>query len=350
MIITGKFKLCLLLVFINVQIFAGNKVIWSIGKVDNSYNEFALSPSGFKDFVPRGFGGANRYYVVGKSIPSKDWPYVLPGPKDDFAGYSYWAGLALRQLPIYFELDNINAEGICTLFIDIMEVSSENASLFRAVINGKPYNHQLQPGKSGNTPQNLNANPQTISFSFPIKELKKGINEIIFQNMTGSWCVFDAIRLDGPEELHLSNPGNTLLRSITFADFEMSKNKVSVQPLLMDLKQQEGHASITVVVDNKEIIKNIEPGHSVLELYFPAVSDERWSDVKIYIDGKLKFNEQRRRFPAIKIAPSDYVDQFMGTSGSRWMITPGPRHPMPMVQLSPNNEKSAWKAGYEYQI
>ena len=327
-----------------------NKPIWQIGEHDNTENEFALAQNDYESFVPEGFGGADRYYVVGKSIPSKDWPYVLPGPEDSFAGYGYWAGLALHRLPIYFELDKLTAEGTCTLVIDIMEVCSVNAPLFRAVINGKPYDHQLQPGRSGTPPKNLHANPQRISFSFPVKELRKGINEIIFQNMTGSWCVFDAIRLDSPEELRLSNPGNTLLRSITFADFEMEENAKSVQPLLVDISQQENHASIKVVVDNKEISKSIEPGHSILEFYFPSVSEERWSNVKIYIDGKLKFNEQRRRFPAKRIILSDYVDQFMGTSGSRWMITPGPRHPMPMVQLSPNNERWVWKAGYEYQI
>lgn len=80
------------------------------------------------------------------------------------------------------------------------------------------------------------------------------------------------------------------------------------------------------------------------------MSEEKWSDVKIYIDNKLKFNKRLPRFPAKKITFADYVDQFMGTSGSRWMITPGPRMPMPMIQLSPNNQKWVWKAGYEYQV
>lgn len=224
------------------------KLIWSIGNFDNSISEFALSPNNFKDFVPKGFGSSRNYYVVGESSPSDNFPYVLPGPEDDFAGYGYWSGLALHQLPIYFELDDLSIVGTCKLVIDIMEVSSENAPLFRAVINGKPYNHQLQPGQSGNIPHNLNANPQTISFSFPVNELKKGINEIIFQNMTGGWCVFDAIRLEGPKGLHLGNPGNTIIKSFAFADFEMDKNTKSVQPLLVDLRQQENRASIKVVV------------------------------------------------------------------------------------------------------
>jgi len=337
--------------FFNTQAQSlSHEAIWQIGVSDQSASEFALAQNDYEDFVPEGFGGVNRYYVIGKSIPSQDWPYILPGPKDGFAGYGYWSGLALHQLPIYFELKRITSDGFCTLIIDIMEVSSDDPPLFRAVINGKAYNHQLQPGKSGSIPKELNANPQSVSFSFPAKDLRKGINEIVFQNMTGKWCAFDAIRLEGPADFHPANPGNSILKSVAFAAFEMNKSAKSVQPLLVDIYQQEQNASIKVVVDNKTIRKLIEPGHSILEFYYPAVNKERLSDVKIFVDGKLKFEEQRRRFPAKRIALSDYVDQFMGTSGSRWMITPGPRQPMPMVQLSPNNEQWVWKSGYEYQI
>lgn len=326
------------------------KTIWQIGEHDYSASEFALTPNAYNDFVANGFGGKDHYYVVGKSIPSKDWPYVLPGPKDGFAGYGYWAGLALHQLPIYFELDNLSTEGPCSLVVDIVEVSSENPPLFRAVINGKAYNLQLQAGKSGILPQNLSINPQRVTFSFPTTELKKGINEIIFQNMTGSWCVFDAIKMYGPKELHAVNPGNTILKSVTFASFEMGKTKKKSQPLLVDILQQKENASIKVNVDDLEMVKNIEPGHTVLEFYIPAVVSTTESQVKIFIDGKLKFSEVLLQSPQKEIAYSDYVDQFMGTSGSRWMITPGPRNPMPMIQLGPNNEATVWKAGYEYQI
>ena len=45
--------------------------------------------------------------------------------------------------------------------------------------------------------------------------------------------------------------------------------------------------------------------------------------------------------------PVDYVDPFIGTSTSRWMIYPGPSMPFGMVKLSPDNQKNQWKAGYE---
>ena len=345
-------NVCLMLTIcssINAQSIS-KKVLWSIGQANESHREFALAPNGYAQFSPEGFGGANRYYVVGKSNPGKDWPYVLPGPKEGFAGYGYWAGRALHKLPVYFELEQPTNTGTCELVVNFLEVSAKNAPLFRAYINGKVFEQQLRPGKSGELPEKLNTNIQNVTFVFPSENLKNGVNEIIFQNMSGGWCVFDEVKLIGPNELALGKIGNTVLKSVTFADFEMKENNKNVQPLLVDILQQEKDSEIKVIVDGLEIIKNIEVGHSVLEFYLPAVSSKKMSEVTIYIDGNLKYKERLQRAPKKPISFSRYVDQFMGTSGSRWMITPGPRNPMPMVQLGPNNQGTVWKAGYEYQI
>ncbi len=47
----------------------------------------------------------------------------------------------------------------------------------------------------------------------------------------------------------------------------------------------------------------------------------------------------------------DYVDPFLGTSSSRWMLYPGPSMPFGMVKLSPDNtDEWTMDAGYEYSI
>ena len=48
--------------------------------------------------------------------------------------------------------------------------------------------------------------------------------------------------------------------------------------------------------------------------------------------------------------PVDYVDPFLGTSSSRWMLYPGPSMPFGMVKLSPDNSEinGMLDAGYEY--
>lgn len=48
--------------------------------------------------------------------------------------------------------------------------------------------------------------------------------------------------------------------------------------------------------------------------------------------------------------PVDYVDVFIGTSNSRWMLGPYACVPFGMVQLGPDNQGNIWMGGYEYSI
>lgn len=48
--------------------------------------------------------------------------------------------------------------------------------------------------------------------------------------------------------------------------------------------------------------------------------------------------------------PVDYVDLFIGTSDSRWMLGPYAQSPFGMVQLGPDNQGDVWMGGYEYSI
>ena len=73
-----------ILSLIGVMSFAQkpNNVVWSIGKADQSPNEFALAPDGFKNFVGNDFGYEDKFYLVNYSHERKDFPYVLPGMVD----------------------------------------------------------------------------------------------------------------------------------------------------------------------------------------------------------------------------------------------------------------------------
>jgi predicted alpha-1,2-mannosidase len=48
--------------------------------------------------------------------------------------------------------------------------------------------------------------------------------------------------------------------------------------------------------------------------------------------------------------PVDWVDVFVGTSNSRWMLGPYATVPFGMVQLGPDNQGDVWMGGYEYAI
>src|SRR5579859_3644604 len=94
---------------------AQTTALWSIGKDDNSGHEFALSPGQYKNYVAA-FGGENTVYYSGYSNPAKHWPYVLPGPIDDWAGGGYWSGSHPRHFPrIFFNIGSRPSSGISRL-------------------------------------------------------------------------------------------------------------------------------------------------------------------------------------------------------------------------------------------
>jgi len=48
--------------------------------------------------------------------------------------------------------------------------------------------------------------------------------------------------------------------------------------------------------------------------------------------------------------PVDWVDVFIGTSNSRWMLGPYATAPFGMIQLGPDNQGNVWMGGYDYAI
>ena len=48
--------------------------------------------------------------------------------------------------------------------------------------------------------------------------------------------------------------------------------------------------------------------------------------------------------------PLDYVNCFVGTSNSRWMLGPYAQVPFGMIQIGPDNQGDKWMGGYEYAI
>ncbi|HBE42720.1 MAG TPA: glycoside hydrolase family 92 protein [Bacteroidales bacterium] len=48
--------------------------------------------------------------------------------------------------------------------------------------------------------------------------------------------------------------------------------------------------------------------------------------------------------------PIDWVDVFIGTSNSRWMLGPYATAPFGMIQLGPDNQGYVWMGGYDYAI
>ncbi|SDE44084.1 alpha-1,2-mannosidase, putative [Mucilaginibacter pineti] len=330
---------------------AQQKVIWQIGKADNSIADMALAPADFEHFLNHDFGWEDRYYLVGFSNPKTDWPYALPGPKDAWGGSGSTAGTRSSVLNILFGLKQLPQNAQCNLVITIAGYQEKMPPLFKVSINGKSYKYQLpQKAVADNTIYGNLENNKPYNISIPLTPgmLRKSGNEIALTSIDGSWLVFDQVRLDGPAGLELVTPKDIFVREVKAAAYEIDNNGKHFQPLLVDVEHLTGTPKISVKVDGKTLLEqDIDSARYQLEVPMPAVSEAKTSEYEVFSNGRLLESGSIQRHTQKLNTPAEYGDTRIGTGHSRWMIAPGPWMPFSMVKLSPDNQNGGWSAGYD---
>jgi predicted alpha-1,2-mannosidase len=324
--------------------------IWRIGEADLTGNEFALAPGGYEQFLHQDFGWPDKPYVAGQSEPAKDWAYVLPGPDDAWAGSGGLAGIRTQIAEILFELTELPG-GAYTLVIGLVDVSPKSAPLLRVRANGARHDRQLERGASDESIVGQPEAGRPVELRVPVDNLRRGVNHISLTVLEGSWLLFDHVRLEGPQEAALAPPHATLVREVSPGTHDILVGGERVQPLLVDVQQVTGSSEMSITLDDEVIYaRTVERGRTVFEVPMPPVTAPAESLVRVTVEGQTRYEGAVQRAPRGLATPADYVDVFMGTGHSRWMIAPGPWMPYGMVKLSPNNQETGWQAGYEPTI
>ncbi len=326
------------------------KTIWQIGEANNSSAEFALAPNDYNKFIENDFGWEDRYFLVGHSNPKADWPYVLPGPNDKWAGTDVNSGWRSHTLTVLFGVEKLPSKGDWKLIVDILDCNAEDLPVFKITINGKSWKYQLPSGSGRNSlnGETVDSSQYRIEIPLPSGLIKSGGNEISFTTLQGSWLLFDQIRLEGPANTKMVDNHPVFLRNVSAGNYETEIDNGMAQPLLVDLEHISGSPKLKVVLDGNEILTETpEIGRYVFEAPMPAVSSPVKSKYEIWIDGVKIQSGEVERSPQKLITPAEYADTKMGTAHSRWMIAPGPWMPFSMVKLSPDNQNAGWQAGYD---
>lgn len=311
-------------------------VIWQLGVKDQSSNEFALAPDGKEKFIVSGFGDDKRFFYAGENS-APDFPYILPGPTAEWAGSSYWAGQCRIQLPILMKLSKVDPQKEYQWTIFLKDMDHESEMFFRLEVNGENYDYPLTP------------DTRQLTTEIPPGILKEGINKIVMQLFNGKSVSFDAICLNGPQQTQITNIGDTPIISMEMADYELEQEGTRTQPLLLKVITKNP-VPLKIQLNKNEIYKLIEKGENIYEIPTGKIKDKKDIKVKIVAGEEVIAVQNFIRTPQKLRRAIDYVNQFAGSSGSRWMIGPGPWMPFGMVKLMPDNEDAHWKAGYEYNI
>ena len=216
----------LLLGIISVFIFscsAESKVIWQIGKADNHAAEFALAPTRYKQFLKNDFGWEDRYFLIGQSDEQKDFPYVLPGPSDEWGGTWGTSGWRSHSLNILFGIDQLPKSEEWKLIIDLFDINDKDSTVFKVSINGKSWKYRLPKGSGKNSIEDSTSVGKEFVIEIPIesKLIKMGGNEISLTTLQGSWLIFDHIRLEGSGNTQLTEIKKVFLRNVKAANYEI---------------------------------------------------------------------------------------------------------------------------------
>jgi predicted alpha-1,2-mannosidase len=327
---------------------------------DNCAQEFALAPDGYREFLQRDFGWEDRVFVAGRSTAEASWPYVLPGPADEWAGSGGLAGTRTQVLTILFDLESVPAQGEALLVIDWIEAHPSDPPLVKVTVNQRSSAFELKPGRRGQTAPG--AGPADVE-QLTVLELEPGLlrrggNSVRITSLRGSWAVFDQVRLEAPAAARLSAPAAFSIRDTRPADYELDVGEERCQPLLVDVETLESEGELWVRLDGRTLWSGVlEAGRSILEVPMPALPERgaspRGAETSAYEIGTAdrvlaSGTVARSRQPLVTAA--DYVDPMMGSAHSRWMIAPGPWMPFSMVKLSPDNQNAGWQGGYDPHI
>lgn len=325
-----------------------NKILWQIGKADNSSSEFALAPNNYEKFIENDFGWEDKSYLVGFSNAKENWPYVLPGPSDKWGGTWSTSGWRSHTLNILFGIEKLPKKGEWKLVVDIQDINTEDQPNFKISVNGKSWKYELPSGSGNKTleGESFEGKEYLVEIPVPHELINKGGNEISLTTIQGSWLIFDQIRFEGPGNVTIQKPEQVFVRNVEPADYEDETG--DYQPLLVEIEHLSGKPELMIELDGESIFtKTVEKGSYVFEVPMPSVSSSTKSKYTILADGKTVQSGKIIRSPKEPITVADYVDTKMGTAHSRWMIAPGPWMPFSMVKLSPDNQNGGWQAGYD---
>lgn len=350
----------------NTPLSDGRKVAWSIGKKDGSTTDLALGPDGFRQFLAHDFGFEDRNFVVGADDARHAFPYVLAGPVDTWGGSWPTSGWHTHQLNIDFGVDALPVEGEWKLVVNLQDYAKEFLPLVKVGINEQDYKLQLSADGYDVRKQREPLYDQPLvdtlpilgdwsrctplSLEIPIEPgmIREGGNTVRIYVLEGSWIMFDNVEMIAPAGAKITVPGKAFVNRVEAAAYCVRENGTDFQPLLVQVEQLSGAPVISVQLDGKSIFKTVaETGTYHFEAPMPAVDAPIQSQYQVLVDGKVARQGTVTRLAQPLQTPADYVDTWIGTAHSRWMIAPGPWMPFGMVKMAPDNQNEKWQSGYQ---
>jgi hypothetical protein len=163
-------------------------VLFAIGKPDGDFRDLAAAGD-YKQVAAA--VGQGVTYTVGQSVAERDWPYIHPGPVDNWAGgreYPYRIRFNLATVP----------KGVCRLSIKALCAHYGSPPLVVVDVNGKAsYRYRTPAGTTDAALTDPKAGrPFDLPILIPSDRFAAGANTITLSIPQGSWMVYDSVTLE----------------------------------------------------------------------------------------------------------------------------------------------------------
>lgn len=275
--------------------------LWQIGVFDGSGGEFALTPDRYRLY------NADPTYVVGASEPGT-WPYVLPGPADS------WAGGREHRGGIHFGLQGKPAP--CRFVCEFVETHYASPPRLALWMNGERLAVWQSPAGIGD--EAINGHPErgrhaTWSVDIPARALREGANVLQIRNERGSWALFDALRLDGPNTLQVVPvPPGLAAEQVGHDQIVLRTTEGPRQLLRLDVTNIGEPGELKLTIEGMgEWSQRVAVGTQTVELKIPVVKELRQLRLQMSL-GKLSVEKKIEIKPVrpwtVYLLPHSHVD------------------------------------------
>jgi hypothetical protein len=279
------------------------RLLWEIGPAGAG---FALAPDGYRSFDRDGF------FVIGRSDPRRDWPYVQPGPGDA------WAGSRRHTFTVVFGVKAPPpAAGVCRLELALTDTQARRPPLLRVALNGQAETRALPSGGSdrsiaGQTDQGKR---YRLEVAFPAAALRPGANVLTLTTLSGSWMLYDRLRFEAPagvEPVPMPAEGTIVCGLGTFPALKSRDGQLYQTARLTLCHVGDATPAALKVGDEAPVALTLHYGMQDVEVLVPDVSSGTHVPVVLEAGGKTLATETLAVAPARKltvyILPHSHTD------------------------------------------
>lgn len=278
------------------------RVLWQIGTHDGKAAEFALAPNGYAAY------GEDPLFLVGRS-GERDWPYVLPGPHDR------WAGSRSHGGDIAFGLKGVQGGRAARLVLDLAETHESAPPRISLTVNGKPIAEWQAPEGAGDAvilgqAQTGRASQWTVDI--PASALRNGNNVLSLRSKGGSWAVYDALRLESHGDLTSTPLKEELILRLRSARQAILRTPDGPrQPVTCEVVNLGPARSATLRIGTVQRRLELRAGRQEIDLEIPPVKSARMLEL-VAEAGSLRAGARAKIAPVrpwtVYLFPHSHVD------------------------------------------